>query len=100
VGDVRQIWENTGWNHRVEEQGLRALGGNRVKQLRLENVRQIFAKTEGIRRESGGGRETEVMLDGFRVRNGFRERLVTKLKEREYHGRKAGGGHFREGVGM
>ena len=30
------------------------------------------------------------MLDGFRVRNGFRERLVTKLKERDYHGRKAG----------
>jgi len=32
-----------------------------------------------------------MMLDGFRVRNGFRERLVTKLKERGYHGRKAGG---------
>ena len=32
-----------------------------------------------------------MMLDGFLVRNGFRERLVTKLKEREYHGRKAGG---------
>jgi len=31
------------------------------------------------------------MLEGFRVRNGFRERLVTKLKERGYHGRKAGG---------
>ena len=46
-------------------------------------------------REDGGnpcgGGETEVMLDGFRVRNGFRERLVTKLKEREYPGRKAGG---------
>jgi len=25
------------------------------------------------------------------VRNGFRERLVTKLKERGYYGRKAGG---------
>jgi len=32
-----------------------------------------------------------VMLDRFRVRNGFRERLVTKLKERGYHGTKAGG---------
>jgi len=32
-----------------------------------------------------------MMLDGFRVRNGFRERLVTKLKQRVYHGRKAGG---------
>jgi len=31
------------------------------------------------------------MLDGFRVRNGFIDRLVTKLMEREYHGRKAGG---------
>ena len=31
-----------------------------------------------------------MMLDGFLVRNGFRERLVTKLKERGYHGRKAG----------
>ena len=32
-----------------------------------------------------------MMLDWFRVRNGFRERLVTKLKERGYHGRKPGG---------
>jgi len=31
------------------------------------------------------------MLDGFPVRNGFIDRLVTKLEEREYHGRKAGG---------
>jgi len=30
------------------------------------------------------------MLDGFRVRNGLRERLVTKLNEGGYHGRKAG----------
>jgi len=58
-----------------------------VKKSRLENVRWICEKTG----ESGGGGETEVMLDGFRVRNRFRERLVTKLKEREYHGRKAGG---------
>jgi len=46
------------------------------------------------RREDGGntaGGETELMLDGFRARNGFRERLVTKLTERGYHGRKAGG---------
>jgi len=42
-------------------------------------------------RESGGGGETEVMLHGFRVRNGYREEVVTKLKERVYHGRRAGG---------
>jgi len=30
VGDVCRIWKNTGWDQR-EEQGLRALGGNRVK---------------------------------------------------------------------
>ena len=31
-----------------------------------------------------------MILDGCRVRNGFRESLVTKLKHRGYHGRKAG----------
>jgi len=31
------------------------------------------------------------MLDGFRVSNGFRERLVMKLKDSGYHGRKARG---------
>jgi len=31
------------------------------------------------------------MLEEFQVRNRFRERLVMKLKERGYHGRKAGG---------
>ena len=40
-----------------------------------------------------------MMLDGFQVRNGFRERLVTKLKERGYHGRKAGGGRDVRGCG-
>ena len=42
-------------------------------------------------RESGSSGETEVMLDGFYVRNGCRERLMKNLKERGYHGRKAGG---------
>jgi len=45
----------------------------------------------GRQRESGSGGEPDVMLDGFGVRNRFRERLVTKLKERRYHGKKAGG---------
>jgi len=40
------------------------------------------------------------MLDGFRVRNGFRERLVTNLKKRGYHGRKAGGPGCLGGAGM
>jgi len=35
-------------------------------------------------RKSGSVGEPEVMLDGFRVRNRFREMLVTKLKERGY----------------
>ena len=39
----------------------------------------------------------EVMLVGFRMRNGFRERLVTGLKERGYHGKKAGGWGYRGG---
>jgi len=51
-------------------------------------------------RESSGGGETEVMLDGFRVRNAFKERLVTKLKVRGYHERKAGGQACLGGAGM
>jgi len=51
----------------------------------------MFAGYARTRRESGGGGETEVMLDRFQVRNRFRERLQTKLKERGYHGREAGG---------
>ena len=32
-----------------------------------------------------------MMLVEFRMRNGCRERLDRELKEREYHGKKAGG---------
>ena len=46
-------------------------------------------------RESGSVAEAEVMLVGFRMRNGLMERLVTGLKERGYHGRKAGGRGYR-----
>jgi len=42
-------------------------------------------------RESGSVEEAEVMLVGFRMRNGLRERLVRGLKESESHGKKAGG---------
>ena len=46
-------------------------------------------------RESRSVGEEEMMLVGFRMRNGFREMLVTGLKERWYHGRKAGGRAYR-----
>jgi len=48
-------------------------------------------------RESGSVGEPEVMLVGFRMRNAFRERLVTGLKERGNHGRKAGGRVYQGG---
>ena len=51
------------------------------------------------RTESGSVGEAEVMLVGFRMRNGFRERLVTGLKERGYHGKKAGGRAYQGGGG-
>jgi len=41
-------------------------------------------------RESGSVGEVEVLLVGFRMRNGFREWLVMGLKERGYHRKKAG----------
>ena len=42
-----------------------------------------------------------MILDGCRVRNGFRERIVTRLKHRGYHGRKAGEpACLRGGAGM
>jgi len=47
--------------------------------------------------ESGSVGEAEVMFVGFRMRNGFRERLVTRLKERGYHGRKPGGWVYQGG---
>ena len=48
-------------------------------------------------RESRSVGEGELMLVGFRMRNGFRERLVTELKERGYHGKKAGRRGYRGG---
>ena len=48
-------------------------------------------------RESRSVGDAEVMLVGFRMRNGFRERLVTGLKERGYHGKKAAGRGYRGG---
>jgi len=74
-------------------------------------------RAEPIRRDEGGGsndRKTsaqyvsglsefwsvgaaEVILVEFRIRNGFREWLVTGLKERGYGAKKAGKGVYREG---
>ena len=48
-------------------------------------------------RESRSVGEAEVMLVGFQMRNGFRERLVTGLKERGYHGKKSAGRGYRGG---
>jgi len=41
-------------------------------------------------KESGSGGETGVIPVGFLMRNGFRERLVTGLKDRGHYGKKAG----------
>ena len=46
-------------------------------------------------KESRSVGEAEVMFVGFQMRNGFRERLVTRLKKRGYHGKKAGGQGYR-----
>jgi len=54
------------------------------------NVRKTSAEYGRGQRESRSVGEAEVMLVGFRMRNGFRERLVTGLKERGYQGKKAG----------
>jgi len=48
-------------------------------------------------RESRRVGETEVILVGFWMRNGFRERLVTVLKQRGYHGKRAGRRAYRGG---
>jgi len=48
-------------------------------------------------RESRSVGEGAVMLVGFRMRNGFMERLVTGFKARGYHGKKAGGQGYRGG---
>jgi len=55
------------------------------------NDGKMSAKYARGLRESRSVVGAEVMLVGFRMRNGFRERLVTGLKERGYHGKKAGG---------
>jgi len=72
-----------GGGGRAERVGRDEGGGSSDKKTSAEYARGL--------RESHSVGEVEVMLVGFRIRNGFRERLVTGLKERGYHGKKAGG---------
>jgi len=77
-------------------------GGGRAERVgryqgRGSNDRKTSAEYARGLRESRSVGEAEVMLVGFRMRNGFRERLVAGLKERGYHGKKAGGWGYRGG---
>ena len=74
---------------RAEHIGRDEVGGSNHGKTSAEYVRG--------QREPRRVGEVEVMLVGFRMRNGFREGLVTGLKERGYHGLKAGGWAYRGG---
>jgi len=77
-------------------------GGGRAERVERDEGRgsqdgKTSAEYARELRESRSVGEAEVMLVGFRMRNGFRERLLTGLKERGYHGKKAGGRGYRGG---
>jgi len=74
---------------RAEHVGRDEGGGSNDGKMSAESARGL--------RESRSVGEAEVMFVGFRMRYGFRERLVTGLKERAYHGKKAGGRGYRGG---
>jgi len=78
-----------------EELGSESGGGRAERSGRDEgrgsNEGKTSTKYARRQRESRSIGEAEVMSVGFGMRNGFRERLVTGLKERGYHGKKAGG---------
>jgi len=78
-----------GGGGRAERVGRDDGGGSNDGKMSAEYAREL--------RESRRVGETEVMLVGFRMRNGFRERLVTVLKQRGYHGKRAGGRAYRGG---
>ena len=78
-----------GGGGRAERVGGDAGGGSNDGKPSVEYARGL--------RESRSVREAEVMLVGFRMRNGFTERLVMGLLERWYHGKKAGGRGYRGG---
>jgi len=86
------MWEKPGWDQRVEEEGLNRLGGMRAEEVMM---RKSPPNSKRELRESGSVGEADVMLVGFWMRNGFRERLVTGLKKRVYDGKKAGGRTYR-----
>jgi len=77
-------------------------GGGRAERVGRDegagsNDGKMFAKYAREQRESRRVGEAEVILVGFRMRNGFRERLVTGLKKRGYHGKRAGRRAYRGG---
>ena len=72
-----------GGGERAERVGRDAGGGSTDGKTSAEYARGL--------RESRSVEEVEVILVEFWMRNGFMERLVTGLKERGYHGKKAGG---------
>jgi len=79
------------------EEGLGSeSGGGRAESIGRDegggsNDGKTFAEYARGLRESGSVEAAKVMLVGFQMRNGFRVRLVTGLKERGCHGKKAGG---------
>jgi len=88
--DMREEGQGSeGGGGRAERIGRDEGGGSSDGKTSAEYARGLW--------ESGSVGEAEVMLVGFRMRNGFRERLVTGLKERGYHGRKAGGRAYQGG---
>jgi len=77
-------------------------GGGRAERVgrkegRGSHDRKTSAEYARGLRESRSVGEAEVMLVGFWMRNGFRERLVTGLMERGYDGKKAGGRGYHGG---
>jgi len=81
--------ESEGGEGRAELVGRDEGGGSNDGKTSSEYARGL--------RESRSVGEAAVMLVGFRMRNGFREWLVMWLKERGYHGKKAGGQGYRWG---
>jgi len=80
-------------------QGSESGGGRAERVGRDEGGGSNDGKTSaeyarGLRESRSVGEAVEILV-GFRMRNGFRERLVTGLKERGYHGKQAGGRGYR-----
>jgi len=70
-----------GGGGRAERNGRDEGGGSKDGKTSTEYARGL--------RESGSVGEAEVIFLEFWIRNGFRVRLVTGLKESRYHGKKA-----------